>query len=187
MAGSTSKVSLISNALILLGDAPISSLTDPGAGAIAGGNLYESSYLNLLSIHRWRFAVKQAQLTRLSATPLRDDYKYQYQLPSDFLYLINTSVFRDYEIYEDKLYANNKEVYIDYTYRVNEDKLPDYFIMTFQFFLASILAIPVTANSTRADIYRVQYEMQLKRAKFLDSSMRPNEAIQHKPFIEIRN
>jgi hypothetical protein len=187
MAGTTSKISMISNALILLGDAPISSLNDPGAGAIAAANLYESGYVNLLSLHRWRFATKQAQLPRLTASPLRDDYKYQFQLPSDFIYLHNTSVFRDYEIFEDKLYANNQEVLIDYTYRVNEDKLPYYFVMTMQFFLASIFAIPVTANSTRSEAYRLQYEAQLKRAKFLDASQRPNEPIQHRPYIEIRN
>ena len=66
MAGSTSKIQLISNALILLGDAPIASLSAAGAGAIAGANLYDASYDNMLSMHRWRFASKVATLSRLA-------------------------------------------------------------------------------------------------------------------------
>jgi hypothetical protein len=187
MAGSTSKIQMISNALILIGDAPISDLSGGGAGTIAAANLYESSYLNLLTIHRWRFATKQAKLARLTEAPLIDSYKYQFQLPTDYLYLIQTSSFRDYEIYEDKLYTNYRTVEIDYIYRVNEDMLPAYFASTLQFYLAAVFAIPVTGNSTRADEYRLQYEAQLKRAKHVDSSARPNEAIQHKPFLEVRN
>jgi len=186
MAGKTSSVSIVSNALIMLGDAPISSFNQGGAGATAASNLYESSYRNLLSLHRWKFATKQAKLSRLAEAPLRDDYKYQYQLPTDYVQLSNTSAGRDYMIYEDKIYTGANELYIDYIYRINEDKLPDYFIMALQFFFASILAIPVTGNSTRAEEYRVQYENQMKRAKFQDSTAVPNTRVQHRPFIEAR-
>ena len=63
MAGSTSAIQISSNALILLGHPPIASFEEPGAGAQAASNLYEQSYLNLLTIHRWRFATKKAQLS----------------------------------------------------------------------------------------------------------------------------
>lgn len=187
MAGNTSKIQIVSNALILLGDAPISSFNDGGAGATAASNLYESGYRNLLSLHRWKFATVQTELAKLTQAPLRDDFKYQYQLPTDYIQLVNTSAGRDYKIYEDKIYTNAKELFIDYIYRVNEDMLPDYFIMTLQFFFASLFAIPVTGNSTRADEYRLQYEAQFKRAKFQDSTAVPNIQIQHRPYLEVRN
>lgn len=191
MAGNTSKIELISNALILIGDAPISSLSDPGAGAIAAANLYDSTYRNMLSIHRWRFAVKTARLSRLVAEP-DTGFQYQFQLPTDHLYLIrvksgvNRGSTRDFEIYEDKLHTNRSDVYIDYIYLVAEDKLPAWFAKAMEFHLASLLAIPVTGNSTRADYYRAQYEMQLKRAKHADASERPNVEIEDKPFIDVR-
>ena len=177
---------MISNALILLGDAPISSLNDPGAGALVAANLYDSSYRSMLSIHRWRFATKTFQLSKLTASPSNTDWNYQYQLPSDYLYLIKTDAGRGYEIYEDKVLSNATSLTIDYVYEVNEDFIPPYFAKAFEFFLASEFAIPVTGNSQRAEYYRGQYEAQLKRAKFLDSSQRPSDVIQHQPFIEVR-
>jgi len=184
MAGNTSKIQLISNALILLGDAPISALTDSGAGAIAGANLYDSSYINMLSMHRWRFATKKAKLARLSETP-QSEYKYQYQMPSDLVMLQNTTAERDFDIYEDKIYTNYKELEIEYTYKVKEDFLPAYFIKTFEFFLAAQFAIPVTGNTTRANEYLGMYNSQLRKAKALDSTSRPAQQIKHNLIADI--
>lgn len=185
MAGTTSKIQLISNALILLGDAPISSLTDVGAGAIAGANLYESSYQNLLSIHRWRFAVKKAMLSRLTAKPM-SDYMYQFQLPTDIIKLVKVDGGRDFDIFEDKIFTNYPSVIVDYVYRVDENFLPSWFIKTFEFFLAAQFAIPVTGNTTRANEYLTMYTQQLKIAKHIDSAERPSRPIQSNPFLEAR-
>lgn len=185
MAGSTSSIQISSNALILLGHAPISSFDEPGAGPQAASNLYEQTYLSLLTTHRWRFATKKVQLARLSETPL-NGFSYQFQLPSDLLYLIKKEVGFDYEVYGDKLFSNNQTESIDYIYRVNEDKLPPYFIKTFEFFLASQLAIPVVGNTSRAEYYQGQYEMQLRRAKFADSTQRPQDSFSYNPYVDVR-
>jgi len=185
MAGSTSAIQICSNALILLGHPPISSFDEPGAGAQASANLYEQSYLNLLTTHRWRFATKKAQLARLTAEPL-NGYKYQFQLPSDLLYLIKKEEGFQYEVYGDKLHSNNSVESIDYLYRVNEDNLPPYFIKTVEFFMASQMAIPVVGNTSRADYYYQAYEMQLKRAKFADSTQRPGDTFTQSPYVQVR-
>lgn len=191
MAGNTSKIELISNALILIGDAPISSLEDRGAGSIAASNLYENTYRGLLSEHMWRFAIKNAQLSRLAGEPTTP-YKYAFQLPSDFIYLVraggknNYGAIQDFEIYEDQVHCNYPELWVDYTYRVNEDKLPAWFVQTFEFLLASKLAIPVTGNSTRAQYYAGEYERQVRKARHADASERPNKVIQDNPFVTAR-
>jgi hypothetical protein len=185
MAGTTSAIQISSNALILLGHPPIASFDEPGAGPQAATNLYEQSYLNMLTIHRWRFATKKAQLSRLSEAPL-NGYTYQFQLPSDLLYLIRKDIGTTYEIFGDKLHSNNATEEIDYLYRVNEDNLPPYFIKAFEFFMASQLAIPVVGNSTRADYYAGMYEMQLKRAKFADSTQRPQDSFSSSPYTQVR-
>lgn len=185
MAGSTSAIQISSNALILLGHPPISSFDEPGAGAQGASNLYERSYLNLLTIHRWRFATKKALLARLSASPL-NGYKYQFQLPNDLLYLIKKEDGFNYEVYGDKLYSDNLTESIDYIYRVNEDNLPPYFVKMFEFFFASQLAIPVVGNTSRAEYYASMYEMQLKRAKFADSTQRPGDTFTQNPYVDVR-
>lgn len=186
MAGNTSAISISSNALILLGHAPIASFNEPGSGAQAAANLYDISYENLLTIHRWRFATRKVKLARLVEEPI-NEYKYQFQLPQDNLYVIKLDRDQDYEIYQDRLYSQYTEVSIDYIYRVDESMLPPYFIKAFEFFFAMQLAIPVTGNSTRAKEYESMYEMQLKRAKYADSTQRPTDIKRTSEYIDVRS
>lgn len=181
----TSKISLCSNALVLLGDRPISSFNDSGAGAEVASNLYESSYKNLLSMHRWRFAVKKQRLSRLS-TPPSNQWQYQYQLPTDCIAPITNYPVNDYELYEDKIFANTNEFNLDYVYRVDESKLPDFFSKTMEFYLAMQFAIPITGNSTRMGEMMQLFTQQLKNAKNVDSTIRPNAGIYDSPFTSIR-
>jgi len=95
--------------------------------------------------HRWRFASKKAQLARLVDEPL-NEYSYAFQLPSDCIYLIKTTS-RQYQIYGSKIYSNDLNMEVDYTYRVGEDNLPPYFSKMFEFFLASQFALSLTGLS----------------------------------------
>ena len=186
MAGNTSAISLASNALVLLGHPPISDFNEPGAGAQAASNLYDSCYENLLSMNRWRFASKKVELSKLSAAP-DNEFTYQYQLPSDFIYLIKTQVEQDFEIYGDKLYSNHPSVSIDYTYKVDEAMLPPYFVKTFQYLFASELAIPVVGNSTREQEYSAKFQRQYQMAVYLDASQRPVDISRTSSYIGVRN
>lgn len=170
------KIEIISNAMILIGANPISSLTEGTEGLVANA-LYENTYRGLLASHSWRFATRQRQLSRLTEKPLQD-YDYQYQLPSDCITVVTALDGQNYEIYGDKLYSNSAEVFIDYRYRVEETLLPSHFLLTLQFLLAAQFAIPITENTARAQIYVGLYEQELKRAKYIDSSSRPSDPIQ---------
>jgi len=54
-----SAIDFSSNALLLVGDNPISSFTEPGAGAQAAANLYPQVKQKLLAYTNWSFALKQ--------------------------------------------------------------------------------------------------------------------------------
>lgn len=181
----TSAISICSNALILLGDNPISSFSEPGAGAQTASNLYESSYINLLSMHRWRFATKKADLSRLSTSPI-NEWQYQYQMPTDMVAIITVYPNGDYEIYGDKIYANTNTLSIDYVYRVDESQLPLWFAKTMEFYLAMQFAIPVTGNSTRLGEMEQLWTQQLRSSKNIDSTIRPNAGVFDSPFTSIR-
>lgn len=186
MAGNTSAIQMASNALILLGHPPISDFSEPGAGARSASNLYESTYRDLLSGTRWRFATKKIVLSRLTESPL-NEYEYQYQLPSDFLYIIRVTDNSDYEVYQDKIYSDIPTLSIDYVYRVDESFLPPYFAVLMEYELAKKLAIPVTANSTRAALYEDMAMKQLKKARYLDSSQRPADEVVGSTYVDARN
>jgi hypothetical protein len=183
MAGNAADISLASNALILLGHEPIASFTETTAGAQVAENLFENSYKSILTTHRWRFATKQAQLARLAAAPL-SAFNHQFQMPSDLLYLIRG--IRNYEVYEDKIYANEQTMEIEYIYDISADRLPSYYAKMFEFYLASQFAIPITGDIEKASFYTQQYEKALVRAKFADSSQRPNDAFIDSPYTDVR-
>ena len=60
-----SSIDIASNALLLIGDNPISSFDDPGAGAKVAANLYPETKKRMLSEHPWSFALKQQRLNTL--------------------------------------------------------------------------------------------------------------------------
>lgn len=184
-AGTTSNISLASNALLLLGDQPISSFDENTTGATLATNLYESSYYSMLTTYRWRFATKKGELARLSSTP-KNTWNYKFKLPTDLLYVIDVIETDDYEIYEDQLFCNRPVVSIDYIYKLEEDRLPAYFVKAFEFFLASQFALPLTGNLDKAAFMSRAYEQQLKLAKFADATQRPLDVIQDNPYVDIR-
>jgi len=178
-------ISMCSNALLLIGHGTISSFTEGSAGSRVASNLYDTTYENLLTLSRWRFATAKRDLGRLVDTPL-NEWTYAYQLPADYLVAIKVYPQSDYEIYEDKLYSNLTEVALDFVFKPDESMLPPWFVKTMEYALASQFAIPITDNSTKAEEYRVQYEAQYKKARFVDAQARPNDAIVHSPFTEVR-
>lgn len=177
------KIEIISNAMVLIGASPISSINE-GTEGIVGEALYENTYRALIANHSWRFATKQKQLSRLTTAPLQD-FKYKYQIPSDCVVVVRTIDNSDYEIYADNIYSDNESLFIEYRYRVDETLLPAHYVLALQFLLAAQFAIPITDNSQRAAVYEALYEKQLARAKYIDSSSRPSTPIVHSPLTSI--
>lgn len=184
MSGLTSKIQLVSNALVLLGGSPISSLTDGTTGATLGANLYENTYVALLQNHRWRFAVKIQQLSRLTASP-QTDYQYAFAMPNDMKYSIKGSS-RNYEVYDSEIHCNDREFTLEYVHRVDEDLLPAYFAKALEYELASKFAIPLTGDIDKADYFKKEFIDAIRKAKFADSTQYPEVPVEHSPYIDVR-
>jgi len=179
-------IDMCSNALLMIGHGTIESFTEGGAGAEVAANLYGSTYEALLTVHRWRFAAAKSELSRLVDTPL-NEWTYAYSLPSGYLLGIKTYPDIEYEVYENKLYANAATVALDYIFKPAEERLPAYFIKALEYDLASQFAVPVTGNRSLGVLYNERFETQLRRAKYTDSQSRPVDGITDAPFIEVRN
>jgi hypothetical protein len=179
-----SEVSISSNALVLLGGQPISSFTDDSTESQIAALLYKTTYESMLTETQWHFATRYTQLARHVEVP-EADWSYKFQLPSDCLYVVEASV-DNYEIYERNLYANIREVGINYVYAPKEINLPPFFIKALEYNLASQFAIPLTGNTTRADFYTQKYMFWLKKARFADASQRPASFIRSAPYISVR-
>ena len=180
-------IDIASNALILIGDNPINSFDDPGAGGTVAANLYPETKKRLLSEHPWSFAFKQQRLNRLSQTP--DDktgYQYAFQLPTDMIRLWNTQDHSNYLIIGNLLYSNQTSLLATYIYDVDEVSLPPHFVKTLEYTLASDFAISVTEDNEMSAIMEGKADMYKAKAMAIDSQNRPQVPIIDSPLLDVR-
>lgn len=183
-----SSIDIASNALILVGDEPINSFSDPGAGALAAANLYPQVKQRFLSFHPWTWALKQQRLNLLTAAP--DDlsgFDFAFQLPTDLIRLWNIQPYQNYRIIGDLLYANqNTGMLATYVFDVDEPNIPAHGVKALEYLLASELAISVTEDEDKAVLYSRKADTMMAQASNIDSQGHPQDSIISSPFIEAR-
>ena len=193
------KLSMLSAALVLYGEKPMNSLTDPRYGAAVGAALFDMVYENELQSNRWRFACKKTQLARVNNTP-PNEWQYVFQLPTDMLLPLGfwgTGPDRSYEIYSDKIYTNITSnpgpinsaapvLTFDYMFKPDPSTVPSYFSLLMTYALAKDMIKPVTESDTAASAMVTKYNMQRARAMYADAQGRPNRRMQHNPFVQVR-
>lgn len=180
-----SKVSIISNALILCGERPLNALTDDRYGAQVGANLFDQLYQNELQSNPWRFAMNKKALSRLVNAPL-NQWQFAYQLPSDMLLPMYVYPKVDYEIYGKHLYTDAASVEFDYLFKPNISDCPSYFTVLMTYALARDMIKPITESDTARDEMKKQYNTQRGIALFADAQGRPPKPIQDSPFTDNR-
>jgi len=181
------KINICSNALMIIGDNPINSFTDSGAGAMAANQLYDSAYETMLASHRWTFAHAKVQLSKLAQSPL-NTWQNAFQIPTNQKLIMIFGVYPDapYDIIQDTIYSNREEVAIDYIFKPDESKLPGTFITALQLQLASLFAVFITDDNTLSSMYAEQAVSALEMAKSIDSQSRTVQPIRSAPFIAVR-
>lgn len=193
------KLSMLSAALVMCGEKPMNSLTDPRYGAAVGAAVFDMVYENELQSNRWRFACKKAQLARVNVTP-PNEWQYCFQLPTDMLLPVGffgIGPDRSYEIYSNVIYTNvtsnpgpvNSSAPVltfDYLFKPDPATVPSYFSLLVTYALAKDMIKPVTESDTAASAMQTKYQIQRSRAMFADAQGRPNRQLQHNPFVQVR-
>jgi hypothetical protein len=183
-----SKIDLISNALILIGDLPITSLTGNARAQVVANNLYENIKKAELSKFPWSFARKKFVVTADSVAPVGSEWKKKYTLPSDLLFLIKINPNIPYRVYGNEIYTNYEEsITVDYIHNVSEALFPESFAKVMEYALAKDFALSIRDSATTKDIMASEYLNQSRMARFTDSQQQPVTPIQSRPFIDVRN
>jgi len=181
------KIDMISNALILLGDLPLNDLDEERDAAVYSRNLYDGIAKAELSKHYWGFARRKQVLSELVDAPADKEYQRIYQLPSDMLVLIKTYPNAyDYQVYGKQIFTNARITSVDYIANVSESQWPPYFEKLMEFALAKDLAIPVRDAATRKQEMQNEYVIQSRMARYMDSQQHPQKQPQNHPFIDVR-
>lgn len=186
----TSDVDICSAALVECGAQPIQALSESTVCA----QRYPAFKKFCLSIHPWRFNTGKRQLARLTATPL-NQWKYAFSLPSDLLQgplaVFNSDKegappTTSFEQYENTIYADDEELWIDYQFEVAEGRFPPPFEQFLIKAFAAEICIPVTEQRERADDLRAEAwgpksdNMNgglFGKAKRLSGAVRPTQAL----------
>ena len=183
-----SDIDIASNALILIGDNPISSFTEPGAGATAAANLYPDTYKQLLSEHPWTFALKEQKLNQLSQAPdALTNWKYAYQNPTDLIRYWSIMPHSNYAMVGSLTYSNQTELLARYVYKVAESQLPPHFQKALEYKLASDFALLVTEDTAKSQLFEQKYRTAISQARSIDSQSHPQQAIVDQPFTDVRH
>ena len=179
-----SKEDIVSQALLLIGEAPISSFSE-GTGGLVASNMYDTARDDMLTEYRWRFATGKHELSRLTTAPI-NEWKYAFQMPTDLLLMIRTYPQSKFEVYEDKIYSNSHTLEIDYIFRPDVGSFPAYFVKALSYKLAMEFALSITNNQALSEMMERRYISQIRKAKYNDAQGRTNSAIADRPWINIR-
>lgn len=182
----TSSVSICSNALIRLGDSPISAFTDPSKRATACANLYPETRDAILRSHPWNCATKRVVLAPLVDAPAFD-YLYQFQLPDDWLRSIQIGQLGcplKYTIEGQRILANVAALQLVYIYRnTNEQSWDPALVDVITAAMTAALAYPITQSASMQQAMQAQFINTFKQAKAVNGQDDDEETLGDFPLI----
>ncbi len=118
MPNGLSQVEMVNIALIEIGDATITSMTENNERARTMNALFNSARDNLIRDCPWNFAMKRATLTASPTAPIYE-WATAFPLPADFLYMFSTESDSRYRLEGGNLLSNTENsLNITYVRRV---------------------------------------------------------------------
>jgi hypothetical protein len=182
-----SKLDMINQALVLVGDAPLTSLTEDRRAQVVANQIYDTIIYAELSKHRWGFAKSVVLLSQTTNTPINTEYKYEYQLPSDLIKEIRI-IPLDYRYirYSDKLYSNVPNLKMEYIKKVTEDFYPEYFERAVVYALARDLSIAIRDQMDRFQAMDLRYKEEARNARTQDAQAYPQTPMVDMPTVTTR-
>jgi len=187
-----SKFDICNQALVLVGANTITSFSENTTESKVASQLYETTLNTLLTRCRWRFATKQVQLSYDSTAPL-GRWNSKHTLPADALVIHTISVSDNiiqYDRYNTYIYSDadaTDTVIADYTSSVTESELPEYFIQSLVFELASLFAGAIARNDNLSELYNRRAITSLAIARNVDSQAQTTRRVDVNRFRDRRN
>lgn len=165
---------LVNRALMELGVAKVLTSDELTAAAISPAKVMAAAYPMALTDVASRFdfpATRVAVELTTDGAPTDTEYLYSFSLPADygaFRYIATTEGFRynEYRLEGTTILANESPLFLHYTAKVTDmATLPDYLFAPTAFYLASIVAKPITGEMTERDRMMQYFEKAFSQAK----------------------
>lgn len=186
---SSTKVSICSNALIKLGDRAITSLLDGSTRANICNRFYDKCLEAVLRAHNWNFGTARQTLASLATTPAYG-FAYEFQLPSDCLFVLDTDLDKNekWVIEGRKILSDSSSISIRYIQKVTDEaQLDPLFVEMLEAKLAYEMAIPITGQVSIRDRMEAEYEAKKKEARTRDGMEQSVEVFEYTGLTDVRN
>jgi len=185
----TSAVGICSNALLQLGDAPISSLTEDTDRARLCNNLWPMVRDYILRKAPWSCARETVTLAPEAATPAFDWGK-QFVLPGDCLRVLQVGARTqrlEFELRGRRILANVSSLPLVYQRRLTDPIQWDpAMIDAASAEMAARLAYPITQSASLAQLMAQKAAEAMREAKAISAQDNPPEDWADSPFIDAR-
>jgi len=177
MALTKTPVSICNTALLYVGADEITAFNDASREAKICNQIYETTKLSMLQKFPWRFSLRTRQVSKLATPPAEiENFRYEnaFLIPAESLRIIRTDQpSDDYIIVGDNIFSNEDEIRVEMQIDPDESVLPDYFINALEFELAARLAMALTDDGGKYQIFQQKPDVELSRAKNVDSQEQP--------------
>lgn len=173
-------VSICSNALLMLGAQTINDFSDPVDRAKIAANLYPIIRDGLLRTHPWNCTIKRALLAP-DATPPAFGYANQFELPADFLRVLEVGQAGqqiDYLVEGRSILADAVSVELRYVYLNEVENTWDAnLVELLTLAMAAAMAYPITQFAAVRDSLRQELEYAKKVARAVDGQEDPPQTL----------
>jgi hypothetical protein len=183
---SWTKLDIINLAFNVLNKSSVNSLSEAGEFADSAARAYDLLLPAELSAQSWRFATRTQQLSVMVSPPTLVLWKYQLQLPSDYLSAVRIYPRVNFQIFEDKLFSNSKTIRLEYRFIPDATRLPSYFVHFFTLKLAAWFADAVAQDDGLSNKLEQKANMELQKALFTDSQSHPTPSMRTARIISVR-
>lgn len=183
----SSKTSIVNRALINLGQAPITDITQAGPTANAMNQIYDPIRKGLLRAHPWNFAMGMNQPNADADAPLFK-FGYSYQVPNDLLriWTISCPDFK-WKRFGNKIYTDDSSLNLIYIKNITNTELFD---SVFEDCLALKLAMEscfyFSGSTTLLASLQNQLKERLAEARLWDAQEEPLQIITSDTISRVR-
>ena len=165
-------VEITSNALRLLGDDPITSLTEDSERARLVNALYEEVRDEVTRAAMWNCAKDRQVLASLATTPAFG-WSFYHQLPSTCLRVVDVlsgDIRVEHELEGRKLMTDESSVNLIFLKKITDpNDMDSLFVGAYTAKLAAELAEPITGSRSLAEQMWQLYERKVREARTIDS------------------
>lgn len=174
---SATKVSICSNALLMLGDKPINSFDDNSNRALLAANLYPSMRDMALRAHPWNCATKRVILAPAS-TPPEFGYSHRFLAPADLLRVLDIDGVTDYQLEGRYILADTKIIRLRYIWRNEDEATWDALLVeAMTMVMRAAFSYSTTASVSLEQMVRQLLKDMLREARAVDAQENPPETL----------